>query len=455
MTLFTVHDTLSNNFKTRLIDNDGQIINQWIMARSPASSAYLLQDSTLLYPTSVTNPPFQVAASGGKITKYAWDGSILWTYYYYDTDYIQHHDIEPLPNGNVLLLCYEIKTLQDGIANGFQDLTGEVWPEKIVEIEPSGSNSGNVVWEWHLWDHLVQDIDSTLNNFGSISDNPGRLDANAIAVPGMGSHGYSGDWLHANSIFYNPVLDQIAISCRRSCEFYVIDHSTSTEEASSSSGGIYSQGGDFLYRWGNPQMYRRGTESDKQLFHQHCVNWISGGYPGAGNFILFNNGTVGSGGPGFSSVLEIVPPYSEFGDYLLDESLAYGPEIPSWNYDDDGSFASGLQSSAFRIENGNTIITITNGGDIFEVDSEDQIVWTYQNEFGSNITRAVKYGMNYLSPLLGDVNQDSVVNVIDIVYVVNMVLGEIDITTNSDLNADSLTNVVDIILLVNIILEQD
>jgi hypothetical protein len=36
-----------------------------------------------------------------------------------------------------------------------------VWSEQILEIKPSGISGGTIVWEWHLWDHLVQDYDAS------------------------------------------------------------------------------------------------------------------------------------------------------------------------------------------------------------------------------------------------------------------------------------------------------
>ena len=56
--------------------------------------------------------------------------------------------------------------------------------------------------------------------------------------------------------------------------------------------------------------------------------------------------------------------------------------------------------------------------------------------------------------LLGDANGDSILNILDVIAVVNMVLGNIepDLTT-ADLNGDGLITVLDIIQLLNIILE--
>ena len=58
--------------------------------------------------------------------------------------------------------------------------------------------------------------------------------------------------------------------------------------------------------------------------------------------------------------------------------------------------------------------------------------------------------------LMGDVNQDEIINILDIVQLINIILGndpppglEIDA---GDLNGDDVINVLDIILIVNIIL---
>ncbi|MAJ44096.1 MAG: hypothetical protein CMF96_08405 [Candidatus Marinimicrobia bacterium] len=54
--------------------------------------------------------------------------------------------------------------------------------------------------------------------------------------------------------------------------------------------------------------------------------------------------------------------------------------------------------------------------------------------------------------VFGDINQDGVVNIVDIVQTVNMVLGTIPTDSLADVNNDGLVNIVDIVSLVNIIL---
>src|SRR6185295_17254743 len=102
---------------------------------------------------------------------------------------------------------------------------GTLWPEEVVEVKPLGTDSGQIVWTWKLWDHLVQDFDSTKLNYGVVADHPELLDINYLK--GNIQAGNAGrDWLHANAVDYNAQLDQIMISSRVMCEVYIIDHST-------------------------------------------------------------------------------------------------------------------------------------------------------------------------------------------------------------------------------------
>ena len=56
------------------------------------------------------------------------------------------------------------------------------------------------------------------------------------------------------------------------------------------------------------------------------------------------------------------------------------------------------------------------------------------------------------SLILGDINGDQTLNVLDVILVVNMALGNTEADLNGDMNSDGLINILDVVLLVNIIL---
>jgi hypothetical protein len=303
-----------------------------------------------------------------------WDGQVLWDFELFSPDALPHHDIEVLPSGNVLMIVWENLPGQEAIDAGRDPaLVGATFaPDRIVEIEPTGPMSGTIVWEWHAWDHLIQDFDSGAPGFGVVADHPERIDLNYPPE----NPGASGDWLHTNAIDCNSELDQIAISVLQFDEIWIIDHSTTTQEAAGSSGGNSGKGGDLLYRWGNPRAYDTGTVADQQLFGMHDVTWIEPGLPGAGNLLLFNNGEDRPGGP-FSSVDELVPPVDAQGQYTLVPGSAYGPADPLWTYSDPVVFYSSIMSGAQRLASGNTLICEATAGRLFEVTAVGDVVWDY------------------------------------------------------------------------------
>ena len=371
---------------TYLINNCGQLMHSWSSDYQTGGSIYLLDDGSLLRTTKINKSNvFEGGGIGGGVEKLDWDGNVIWSYPYHSDTYHQHHDIEPLPNGNILILGWELKNSDDAISKGrdpslLED--GELWPEHIIEIEPDG-DSGNIVWEWHLWDHLIQDFDSSLVNYGVVSDYPELLNINYLG-PGQNSSNGKADWIHANSIDYNEELDQIIISSRALSEFWIIDHSTTTEEAASSSGGNAGMGGDILYRWGNPMAYDRGTVNDRVLFAQHHVQWIDKELPGEDNIILFNNGRNRPDGD-YSSIDEISPPINGF-NYDIDSDNSYGPFDLAWTYvaSNPSDFYADHISGCQRLPNGNTLICSGPNGIFYEVNEMSDILWEYKNPVYGN-----------------------------------------------------------------------
>ena len=390
---YTLFAPMPSNI-TYLIDNSGEVVHTWESSYRPCLSAYLLENGSLLRTASIeSNSNF--TASGG-VQQIDWNGSVVWQFEYSNSQHALHHDIEILPNGNVLMIAWERKTAEEAIAAGRNpDLLsyGELWPDYIIEVEPIRPRGGNIVWEWHVWDHLIQDYDPTKENYGVVADHPELVDIN------FAWRHNSPEMTHINSIDYNEQFDQILLSVNTYSEIWVIDHSTTIEEAAGHTGGNSGKGGDILYRWGNPQAYRAGDADDRKFFHQHDAQWIESGLPGSGNILVFNNGCNRPDGS-YSSVDEIVPPVDGNGNYSLILGFAYGPAEPIWTYKAENPtdfYSSGI-SGAQRLPNGNTLICNGQKGFFFEVTPEKEIVWEYLNPFpgqGARVFKIRRYGRDF------------------------------------------------------------
>ncbi len=356
----------SSSTTTYLIDMNGLLVHQWESLYTPGQSVYLLENGNIVRSAQIPTPE----GTGG-FQEIAWDGTIVWEYGYGK----QHHDIEPLPNGNVLMVTNEVKNNTACIAAGRDPalLENRLRVTHILEIAKTESGGGEIVWEWHIWDHLIQDFDDTQNNYGIVEDHPELLDINFAASS-------NADWNHTNSIDYHPEFDQVILCNRTPNEIWVIDHSTTTEEAASHSGGNSGKGGDLLYRWGNPASYRAGTAEDQKLFGQHDAYWVEPGLPGEENIIIFNNG-LGRPEGDFSSIDEIIPPVDSLGNYSLQAGSAYEPSAQTWIYtmENPTDFYASRFSGSQRFQNGNTLICSGVEGTFFEVTPENEIVWKYIN----------------------------------------------------------------------------
>ena len=96
---------------TYLIDNEGRLIHQWESEFNPGASAYLLDNGHLLRTVrDAENPDFSVGGAGGRVQEFDWDGNLVWEFAYSNDQHRSHHDIEKLPNGNVLMIAWENKS---------------------------------------------------------------------------------------------------------------------------------------------------------------------------------------------------------------------------------------------------------------------------------------------------------------------------------------------------------
>jgi len=367
-----------NANKTYLIDKCGKQVKTWNSAYKPALSVYLLPDGTLLHSGKANNTTFTAGGNGGIIEKIDWNGNVTWTYTVSDALKCQHHDVKALPNGNVLVIAWESKTNAQAIALGRNPslVPTTVWSEQILEIQPVGATGGNIVWEWHAWDHLAQDFDATKPNFSAIASNPQLININYNASA------TEKDWIHLNSVDYNPALDQIVVSSHSFSEIWIIDHSTTTAEASGHAGGNSGKGGDLLYRWGNAAAYNSGTNATRKFWLQHDAHWIEDGLPFSNQIMVFNNGNSRTGG-NYSTVEIVNTPLNGFN---YGTTLPYLPSAPSWIYNQgnpNNYYAQNI-SGAQQLSNGNVLMCNGPAGTFTEVTTTGTTVWKYVNPVTPN-----------------------------------------------------------------------
>ena len=380
VTLF--HPTSSTD--TYLLELDGTISHVWPGTYMPGQAVYLKDNGNLIRTLRTSS---YVGGTGGGIEEVLMDGTVVWQFFRDTAPYLTHHDVEIMPNGNILMLSWDFRTRAQAIAQGRDPaLTSgpNFVPDSVVEIRPDPSG-GTVVWEWHTWDHLVQDFDATKANYGVVADNPGLIDINFPAkIPNQG------DWNHLNSVDYNADLDQILVSTPEQKEIWIIDHSTTTAEAAGHTGGKQGRGGDLLYRWGNPQAYDHGFPATQTLYGQHDAQWIDAGNPGEDDILIFNNGTVRPGGA-YSSIDQITPPVTSTGSYTYTPGTPYGPTSLTWTYVDPvpANFYSSNISGCQRLPNGNTLVCSGAQGWFFEVDAAGALLWEYTNTLPSPAKNAV------------------------------------------------------------------
>ena len=394
---------------TYLIDDNGLVVHTWKSTYAPSGTAYLLDNGNIV--RGGRQPEVDVfngGGQGGRLQEINWDGEVVWDYLFASDDHLLHHDFRRMPNGNILAISWEPKSAEEARAAGRRlDMTPEagIWPDMVVEFEPLPPDDARIVWQWHAWDHLVQNDNEEAANYGDPAANPRRIDINGTGeaveisdeeLAQLQALGYvpedaeaedlSSDIFHTNAIHYNAELDQIVLSVPEYNEIWIIDHSTTTEEAAGSTGGRWGHGGDLLYRWGNPQVYGRGAAEDQKLGYQHDVRWIPEGYPGAGNLTVFSNRN-GPEEAQYSKVYEIAPPTDENGNYILPEEAAFGPDEPVWAYTatDPTTFLAPFISGASRLASGNTLVNSGPQGRFFEVTPEGEILWEYRDPYSGDV----------------------------------------------------------------------
>jgi hypothetical protein len=389
--------------KTYLVDMEGHVIKSWNIGTNPRLS----ENGTIIDATKADPSGY----SGWQ--ELDWNGNVIWSYTETRTGYSPHHDFKKIYNKKLgaftfIYIANKTVTQQQCLDAGCNPANSNLYKtaqmDAIVEVDLTGK----VVWEWWFFDHVVQDIDLTKSTYGVVANSPGKIDLNLPGRP------VKSDWLHCNSLDYNEELDQIVTNSVQG-EFYVIDHGNTfiANNPTESIKLAASSAGDFLYRFGDPARYDQGnppsiledwtssTAGHKQIGGAHDIQWIRPGLPGAGNFLIFNNGEYLFEHTPQSYIFEINPFLNSAGtttsNYINPPDAGYAKVTATnkdqmkqtknqskqiiWTYSSKNSvnFYSTIGSSAQRLPNGNTFICAMNSGHFFEVTSSGTIVWEYIN----------------------------------------------------------------------------
>jgi len=378
--LYTLYAT-KNGTQAFLVDTADTPVNfkTWTFTSSTknAYSTYLIAGDTLVRTTTyqASGAPGQGGVTG-RVQKVTWGGAVAWDFSYSSSTTQLHHDICPLPNGNVLMISYDKKTAAEAVQAGLSS-SAIVWSEKIIEVAPTGPTTGTIVWEWKLWDHLCQNYSSTKDNYvTSIINNPQLMNIN---YAGSGS---LPDRYHMNGIDYNPALDQIVVSMHFMNSVFVIDHSTTTAEAAGHTGGTSGKGGDFLYRWGNPASY--GATGTTAFSTIHDAHWISSDNPNYPSYLCGYNNQGGTGGKTAITVWN--PPYSG-NNYTQPVSSAYASSAYAYQF--NSSFSASNEGNSQQLPNENMLVNNPSGA-VYEINSAGTQLWTKSSTNSSHVYRFTK-----------------------------------------------------------------
>jgi len=333
-----------------LINHDGDTVFDWNLEGDQlGNDAELQSDGSMVATIKVDDPQITFGGYGGSFRKINADQTTEWEVNYAGNTYISHHDVNYLSNGNILFPIWEKVSAAEASEMGFSG-NFDIYPDAIIEMNPI---TQEVVWEWHVTDHVVQDQDNGKENYGVIGSNPNKININ------YNDDQTDGDITHINGITLDETNDLLYMTVNFYSEVWVIDHSTTTEEAATSTGGNYGLGGDLVYRFGNPLAY--DNVGEVSLNRVHYPNLFDGN-----KMLVFANNKY----DGQSAVVEyeLSPPY---------ELMAGQDNEPSitWEFTDSDLYSNGL-GSGVRMSNGNTLIS-EGTGTIWEVNSSGDVLWKY------------------------------------------------------------------------------
>ena len=356
--LFSAWPRLEEHEYTYLVDTEGNVVHKWkSITPEYAGRGFFMEKTARLTETgSIIQGLSSAPAPGHRyegervLQELDWDGNLVWEFSDPREGYLYHHNFKRIWNNHlndwtIIFTSQFPMTQEQAVAAGADpSVEWDAAPDGVVEVDMDG----NIVWEWWSLDHVIQDVNPDWPNYGVLAEHPERFDLNWGA-------GLTGDFKASKALAAGPK-------------------------------------GDIIFRWGNPALYDSGeapsynpdgdvsSEGDRMLFHHHDTQWVKEGLPGAGNFLIFDNGSRRAGAY-YSVLLEVNPYDGAYPDApYLPEMEAGGPANQIvWSFQSvyPNSFYSRNISGAQRLANGNTLGVAGRAGHIFQVTREGEVVWEY------------------------------------------------------------------------------
>jgi hypothetical protein len=301
-----------------LVSRTGSVVHTWETQYQPLY-AILTPSGSLFVTMAVPHnaEPHPPHGSTGLIQELDWNSNVVWEY----ADTQMNHAFTVLPDTTVAYLAWsrvpesfaaQIEEKTTPVASSSTQTEG-MWANKIVVVNKNKEK----VWEWELTEHITPSA-FTHNSFAHLSD-----------------------WSHINSIQYieNDLQTQkpaFLVSARHIDTIFLID----------------AESGDVTW-----------TSPPGMFAMQHDATYLS-----TGTILAYDNGLNRITNPSslFSRVVEVDPRTNktvwEFRG-VKDSLLA------------QVQMSSSIMGGAQRLYNGNTLVTSSAGGRIFEVTPEKKIIW--------------------------------------------------------------------------------
>jgi hypothetical protein len=345
-----------------LLDMEGRVLHSWYTCDSLGDRWF----------HSEMDPYGNLTALviGVGLVKMDWDSRVVWISKPSENPYLKgsrpkyHHDFEITESGDIYVLAQGLSQLDIEDRNPTESVrrrpglsTGRVIRHNsIMILSPDGIGKASMP----LYDLVGEAMSTGIQAYVAESERSPQEKGNVIVSP---------DVFHANTVEELPRDIAVAkkgdvLLCIRNLDFI----------------GIFRvETGDLLWSWG-PGI----------LEHPHHPTVLE-----SGNILVFDNGGRERA---YSRILELNPGTNE----IVWQYVGEPPE----------SFFASVMGASQRLPNGNTLITESTAGRVFEVTQDGEITWQFLNFEVSTkaegkgkratIYRMVRYNPEYLKRPIGD-----------------------------------------------------